>query len=188
MIIPIDEQMKELGRTFTSIVNRPIDWFRRDLYFNGHNVSKGYHDLACVPRAFQNAAYLAGVDVPPTELRQMANAQRGYTAKLGMLTLPFAIAFDTIRHEFEMVPLVRNTDPPVSLDKAVALLELGGCGSGVFAIHGTFAGHAMAIQCVEGEPVKIVDNNGFHDRWQSWTGEKIHTVIGLKLMESANVC
>ena len=187
MIIPVEEQMKVLGYTYTSIVGLPITWFHRDLYFNGHNVSKGYSDLACVPSAFHNAAHLVGVDIPPTELRQMANAQRGYTAKKGMQALPFAIAFDTIRHDLEIVPLVGSKDGPVTLDKAVALLKLSGCDSGVFCITGTFVGHAMAIQCREGSPVVIVDNNGFRDRWESWRGDAIHTVIGLKFTEAANV-
>ena len=181
-----EKQLELLGTTIIRLANRPIHWFRRHLYFNGHNVSKGYYDLACVPKAFQNAAYMAGIDVSPTDLRHIANQQRGFTAKKGMNTLNFAKEFDTVRDEFEVLGLVCHTDKEVSLDKAVALLEVNDCKIGVFALQSP--PHAMAIQVLEGEPIVIIDNNPFTDFQRGWRGEGIHTVIGLRLKEENNVC
>ena len=182
----LEQQLEPLGTTIIRLANRPIHWFRRRLYFNGHNVSKGYGDLACVPRAFQNAAHMVGVDVSPTDLRNIANKQRGFTAKQGMNTLDFANEFDNMRAEFEVLGLLYYKDKHIDLDKAVALLEVNDCTVGVFALR--YPRHALAIQVLEGEPIVIIDNNAFTNFQRGWRGEGIHTVIGLRLKETNNVC
>lgn len=166
-----------------------VHWYERDFYFNGHNVTKGYTrklGVACVPRAFQSACSMIGVDVPPPQLVKVANQQRGYTGKTGMITQIFGEHFQKERPDMDMLVLRTFSDKEINLDTAVAMLQVNDLTTGVFSISAPCR-HAMALH-LDDDKVSIIDNGGFRKYINGWSGGRIHCLLGLRVREGEYVC